>query len=52
MGGYAVYVWSSFALGMLVLLWNIAAPLFAHKNALRKAGDYHAGSNELNGENP
>ena len=52
MGGYAVYVWSSLGLGLLVLLWNIIIPLFAHKHALKKAGDYHAGGNVLNGENP
>ena len=27
MGGYAVYVWSAYALALVVLLWNMWAPL-------------------------
>ena len=27
MGGYALYVWSSYAIGLVVLLWNVVAPL-------------------------
>lgn len=27
MGGYAVYVWSSYALAAVVLVWNVVQPL-------------------------
>ena len=27
MGGYALYVWSSYAIGLVVLLANVIAPL-------------------------
>ncbi|MDO6459502.1 heme exporter protein CcmD [Granulosicoccaceae sp. 1_MG-2023] len=49
MGGYALYVWPSFALGMLVLLYNVAVPLLTHRAALRRAADFHAGR-RTNGE--
>lgn len=52
MGGYAVFVWSSVGLGLLVVLWNVIAPIISHKTALRKAGDFHAGTDRQNGENP
>lgn len=41
MGGYAAYVWPSFALGTIVMLVNILSPLARHRKALRKAADYH-----------
>ena len=43
MGGYAVYVWSSMALGFLILILNIVLPMAAHRTALKKAEDFHAG---------
>ncbi len=42
MGGYAVYVWPSFAIGFLVLVMNVVTSLARHKKALRKAQDYNA----------
>jgi heme exporter protein D len=35
MGGYAFYVWSSYAAGALVLAWNVVAPLRARRELLR-----------------
>ncbi len=26
MGGYAVYVWSAYGLGLVILVWNVVAP--------------------------
>jgi len=43
MGGYAFYVWSSLGLGLVVIVWNIVFPLIAHKNAIKKAGDFYTG---------
>ena len=36
MGGYAVYVWSAYALGLVVLLWNVWAPL-RHERQLERS---------------
>jgi heme exporter protein D len=44
MGGYAIYVWSSIGLGIIVLILNVVLPLLAHKSALQKAADFHASS--------
>jgi heme exporter protein D len=34
MGGHAVYVWSCFALGMIVLLGNVIAPMLERKKLI------------------
>jgi heme exporter protein D len=34
MGGYAVYVWPSFGLALIVLVANIVAPMQQRKRAL------------------
>jgi heme exporter protein D len=34
MGGYAVYVWPSFALALIILVANIVAPMQQRKRAL------------------
>ncbi|MCB1757704.1 MAG: heme exporter protein CcmD [Gammaproteobacteria bacterium] len=53
MGGYAMYVWPSIGLGLLILIWNIILPVMMHRAALKKAGDYHAGNHhDVNGEQP
>lgn len=41
MGGYAAYVWPSFALAVIVFIWNVLGPISRHKKAMRKAQDYH-----------
>lgn len=41
MGGYAAYVWPSFALATMILVLNIVVPISRHRKALRKALDYH-----------
>lgn len=35
MGGYAVYVWSSYALAAVVLIWNAVQPLRRERRLLR-----------------
>ena len=35
MGGYAVYVWPSYLLGLFVLLINICLPLIGHHQLLK-----------------
>jgi heme exporter protein D len=35
MGGYAVYVWPSFLLAMIILVANIVAPIQQHKRVLK-----------------
>lgn len=37
MGGYAAYVWTSYLAGLIVVIWNIWAPLRARRAALRAA---------------
>lgn len=41
MGGYGVYVWTSYAIFAAVLLWDFAATSLRHRRALRAIG--HAG---------
>ena len=36
MGGYASYVWSSYAIALVVLLANLAAPIRARRNLLTR----------------
>ncbi len=36
MGGYAVYVWSSYAIALVVLVANILAPLRQRRRLLRQ----------------
>ena len=35
MGGYAAYVWSSYALAAVVLIWNIVQPLRRERRLLQ-----------------
>ncbi len=35
MGGYAVYVWSSYGMALLVLVYNIVAPILRKRRLLR-----------------
>lgn len=35
MGGYAAYVWSSYALAAVVLAWNVVQPLRRERRLLR-----------------
>jgi heme exporter protein D len=35
MGGYAAYVWTSYALAAVVLAWNVIQPLRREKQVLR-----------------
>ncbi|MBO0615320.1 heme exporter protein CcmD [Thiothrix fructosivorans] len=41
MGGYALYVWTSFGIAAVVLLLNIVLPLQQHREVLRRAADFH-----------
>lgn len=34
MGGYAGYVWSSYAIALLVVLFNLIAPLRRHRRLI------------------
>ena len=34
MGGYATYVWSSYGVTFVVLLWNVIAPLMRRKKII------------------
>lgn len=35
MGGYAAYVWTSYALAAAVLAWNVVQPLRREKQVMR-----------------
>jgi heme exporter protein CcmD len=36
MGGYAAYVWGSYAAGVAVFAWNIVAPWLARRALVRR----------------
>ena len=36
MGGYGSYVWSSYAIALLVLLLNVIVPMLQHKKFLKE----------------
>lgn len=36
MGGYALYVWGSYAVGLAVFVWNVMAPRIERRALLRK----------------
>jgi heme exporter protein CcmD len=36
MGGYAFYVWTSYGITTVVLLWNLFAPIVQRKQLLRQ----------------
>jgi heme exporter protein CcmD len=37
MGGYALYVWPSYGLASVVLIWNVWSALRAHRDAKARA---------------
>jgi heme exporter protein D len=41
MGGYAEFVWSSYALAAVVLLFNIVLPLLRKRNVLEALREFH-----------
>ena len=36
MGGYATYVWGSYAAGLVIFIWNLVAPRLARAQLLAK----------------
>ena len=36
MGGYAVYVWSSYGLSFVVLSWILISPIFTKKSIIKE----------------
>ena len=36
MGGYAVYVWSSYGLALVVLGWILISPIFTKKSIIKE----------------
>lgn len=36
MGGYAFYVWTSYALAFIVLIVNVIIPRYQHRQALQR----------------
>ena len=36
MGGYAVYVWSSYGISLVVLGWIFISPIFNRKNIIKE----------------
>ncbi len=41
MGGYAGYVWSSYAIALIILLLNLLAARKRHKSVLRRLRQLH-----------
>ncbi len=41
MGGYAVYVWPSYALAAVILVLNVVFPLHRRRTVLRVLRDFH-----------
>lgn len=46
MGGYGFYVWSSFGLATVIILFNIIEPILHHKKAIQEADDFHTEEKE------
>jgi len=46
MGGFAVYVWSSYAAGLLVLTWNLWSPRLRRGQVLRELLDGDAAESD------
>ena len=36
MGGYAFFVWTSYGIAMLILVWNIVIPVMQKREHLKK----------------
>ncbi|MGN8160569.1 heme exporter protein CcmD [Salinisphaera sp. SWV1] len=36
MGGYGLYVWPAYALGLIVIAFNVVAPILARRRLLRR----------------
>ena len=41
MGGYGAYVWTSYALAGVVLLWNIVSPLLRRREVMGKLENWY-----------
>ena len=42
MGGYAAYVWGSFGVFALVLIWNIATPALRRRSVIQQLVEDHS----------
>lgn len=51
MGGYAMYVWSSFGALAMVLGWNIASPRQRRRQVLRQLAEDADATNHRDGSN-
>lgn len=38
MGGYGAYVWTSYLVALIVVVWNVWVPVQARRAAMRSAG--------------
>ena len=47
MGGYADYVWPSYALAVAVLIWNWLSPRLKRRSLLRELGEELEASSEV-----
>ncbi len=47
MGGYGAYVWSSYALTAIILLWNLITPIFRRREVLRKIQNWYRQEDRL-----
>ena len=36
MGGHGVYVWSSYGIAILILIYNLVVPVIAHRQAMHQ----------------
>lgn len=36
MGGYAFYVWTSYAIALIILILNVVMPMMQHKKLLKQ----------------
>jgi heme exporter protein D len=41
MGGYAVYVWTSYALAAAILIFNLVLPLRRRRNVVQALREFH-----------
>lgn len=46
MGGYALYVWGSYACGLAVFMWNLLMPRIERRDLLRKLSESSGGEGD------
>ena len=52
MGGHAAYVWSAWAIGLVIVAWNITAPMLARTSTRHMLAEWIRTDERRRGANP